>query len=100
MLRCFLVAIVLVTLCFLSHPGKSAESTILCLPRADFAAALADFYDQQVVAWGRDSEGSLVEVYASPEGTWTMTLTIVGFDSCAVFRGEGWRSVHPRKKPA
>jgi hypothetical protein len=36
--------------------------------------------------------GSLLEVLASPSGTWTIIVTIPNGPTCLVSSGEGWRS--------
>ncbi len=53
---------------------------------------LAERYQEQPVAVGVTSEGSLVEVLTDAKGgTWTIIVTSPEGMSCLVLSGEGWR---------
>lgn len=63
-----------------------------CAPREALLQSLSKNYDEAPVNVGVTSTGSLIEVLASPGGSWTILVTIPGGPTCMVSSGEGWRS--------
>lgn len=61
-----------------------------CLAREDIGERLADDHGERLRAAGLASNGELLEVFASPGGTWTLVLTDASGRSCVVASGEGW----------
>lgn len=63
-------------------------------PQCDTRDAVLDRlktkYGEEPVSLGVTSTGSLLEVLASPEGTWTIIVTIPGGPTCLVSSGDGW----------
>lgn len=62
-----------------------------CAERAAVLERLADSYHEEPVSIGVTATGSLLEVLASPEGTWTIIITVPNGPTCLVSSGEGWR---------
>jgi hypothetical protein len=51
------------------------------------------------VGAGLDSSGTrMLEVYASPEGGFTVLVTTAGGPSCIVATGQGWKTIAPKAK--
>mgnify|MGYP000164701444 CR=1 FL=1 len=62
-----------------------------CAQREAVLERLADSYHEEPVSIGVTATGSLLEVLASPEGTWTIIITVPNGPTCLVSSGEGWR---------
>ncbi|WP_422366422.1 hypothetical protein [Pelagibius sp.] len=72
-----------------------------CAPREALLKALAKKYKEAPVNMGVTSTGSLIEILASPSGSWTILVTVPGRPTCMVSSGQGWRSLRrsTRKDP-
>lgn len=62
-----------------------------CAARDAVLDRLSDSYHEEPVSLGVTATGSLLEVLASPEGSWTIIITVPGGPTCLVSSGEGWR---------
>ena len=65
----------------------------LCKPRAEVERVLADGYQEQTIGRGLQPDGSMLEVYASKAGTWTIVLSWPTGLSCIVSAGDAWMNV-------
>jgi hypothetical protein len=72
----------------------SAQSN--CAPVAALAEYLAEKYREAPVASGVTEKGLLAQVYASPEGTWTLVVIRPDSIGCIALMGEGWQQATPR----
>lgn len=63
---------------------------VTCGAREAIIERLAAKYEEQPVSRGVTATGSLLEVLASPAGSWTVIVTIPGGPTCLVSSGEGW----------
>jgi hypothetical protein len=63
-----------------------------CAARAAILDRLSVGFAEQPVSIGVTSTGSLLEVLASAEGTWTIIVTLPGGPTCLVSSGEGWHN--------
>jgi len=63
-----------------------------CAAREAIIERLSVKYEEQPVSLGVTATGSLLEVLASPSGSWTIILTLPGGPTCLVSSGEGWRA--------
>ena len=61
-----------------------------CAAREAVIDRLATKYDEHPVSLGVTATGSLLEVLASPAGSWTIIVTIPGGPTCLVSTGDGW----------
>jgi hypothetical protein len=61
-----------------------------CFTHDELREGLARDYREQPSALGQMGEQTLMEVYVSDSGSWTMVLTGVNGQSCIVAAGEGW----------
>ena len=67
-----------------------ASAQIPCGLRAAIAAQLKQVYAEEVVGMGLSDAGSLVELFVSPAGTWTVLLTSPQGISCMIGTGTDW----------
>jgi hypothetical protein len=67
-----------------------------CLPRAVAIAKLAQTYQEQQVGIGVTTRGgSVVELFVSERGTWTILMTRADGISCITAAGENWSPIAP-----
>lgn len=64
-----------------------------CLPHAQMVELLQERWDEERVTVALRSDGRLVELYASPGGSWTSVATTPQGYACMVAAGEGFRIV-------
>lgn len=69
----------------------AAQESPQCAARDAVLERLSSTYQEQPVSIGVTATGSLLEVLASPEGSWTIIITVPGGPTCLVSSGEGWR---------
>ena len=92
----------LLTLLGLGGSGRAQEDEASPMPPychayADVAQALADRYHEAPVSLGVQSNGNLLQVFASPaSGTWTVVSTSPAGLACILAVGESWESIAAR----
>ena len=65
-----------------------------CHNATEIAKQLSNKYDEAPVAFGLQSNGNLLQVYASEDkGTWTVVSTSPAGMSCIVAAGKRWESL-------
>ncbi len=67
-----------------------ADAQLQCAHRSDLVARLDQDFDQKLTGVGVTSDGLLLEVFASKEGSWTALVTRPDGHSCIVSHGEDW----------
>ena len=72
--------------------AQAASPAPQCGAREAVLDRLSSKYDEHPVSIGVTATGSLLEVLASPEGTWTIIVTVPGGPTCLVSSGEGWHN--------
>lgn len=65
----------------------------LCAERSHVVSHLIDVFSERRISRGVTDSGSVVEVFASESGGWTMVLTSPGGTSCLVMSGEAWETL-------
>lgn len=65
----------------------------MCAPRDEVVAQLGAQFSEIPVSRGLTGDGMLLEVFASPQGTWTAVLSEPTGVSCLVSGGEAWQSI-------
>lgn len=78
--------------------GASASAEVLCGVRDRLVEQLRNQYQEVPQARGLTTGGDLIEVFASPQGTWTILLTYPNGQSCLVAAGEAWERLTPPEK--
>lgn len=75
---------------FGAQPAPS-DPAIPCYGALEIAEHLSAKFDEMPIAFGLQSNGNMLQVYASEEkGTWTVVSTTPTGMSCIVATGEGW----------
>ncbi|HJT15698.1 MAG TPA: hypothetical protein VJ790_23960 [Dongiaceae bacterium] len=73
-------------------PGVAQQRS--CMPRDGADDKLRSEYGEKVLGHGVSSDGTLVEIYLAPSGTFTVIKTTPAGLSCVVDFGEGWQTVN------
>lgn len=68
-----------------------SQGPAMCGNRADVVAALAQRYSEAPVSIGLSNTGHVLEVLASPNGSWSVLLTGPNGRSCLVAAGDSWQ---------
>lgn len=69
-----------------------------CAERNDIVAKLAN-YSEEAEAIGLNKDGTLLEVFVSPQGTWTVLLSSPQGQSCIAAIGEAWQLKVTSQRP-
>lgn len=89
----------ILTLALLALPiGVSAQGR--CLPHDEVVARLAALYGENRRSMGLADANTVIEVFASEAGTWTITMTRAGGPTCLVAAGQAWTAVDEPLPPA
>lgn len=76
------------------HPADAQRiDPARCGAHDDIRAALSDRFEEKRTSIGLIGDHSLVEVYASPSGTWTILMTRADGNSCIMAAGHSWEQV-------
>ena len=87
----FMIALIGVSFtALLAAPAYSAEN--ICGKRDDIVSRLESGYQEFNSAMGMSTNGGLVELYTSENGTWTLMLSQPNGVSCLIAAGENWES--------
>lgn len=79
--------------------STDAAPEAVCFDRSSLIEHLSGRFAETPVAAGLAANGSMVEVFSSPDGqTWTIVLTRPDGATCVVASGESWIDVIPRAK--
>jgi hypothetical protein len=88
----FMIALIGVSFtALLAAPASSAEN--ICGKRDDIVSRLESGYQEFNSAMGMSTNGGLVELYTSENGTWTLMLSQPDGVSCLIAAGENWESL-------
>ncbi|MGQ0675452.1 MAG: hypothetical protein ACT4N4_05115 [Rhodospirillales bacterium] len=68
-----------------------------CAPRQAMVRFLDRTFGEIPVMHGISDIGALMEILASPDGSWTILMTRPGGLSCVVATGQNWQSLQPRR---
>src|SRR5262245_55432343 len=73
-------------------PGVAEQRS--CMPHDGAGDKLRSEYGEKVLGHGVSKDGTLVEIFLAPSGTFTVIKTTPAGLSCVVDFGEGWQTVH------
>jgi hypothetical protein len=75
----------------------SAMAQTICGDHDKIVSRLSKDYGETRIGIGLIDVDKLVEVFASPVGTWTMLITLTHGQACFLASGEAWQSIpaHP-----
>ncbi len=71
------------------------SAQMLCGPRPDVVANLERTYDEYPSSMGLASNGTVIEVFVSEKGSFTVIMTRPDGMSCLMVAGENWENVPP-----
>jgi hypothetical protein len=71
----------------------AANAQSMCTDRTDILKALGTKYSEAPVGMGLAANGTVLEVLASKEGTWTIIFTRPNGVSCVLAAGQSWESI-------
>ncbi len=74
----------------------SAQAQSICGERRALVANLQNTHSETPVSVGLGSNGTIIEVFASPSGTFTIILTQPNGLSCVMAAGEYWEDLPNR----
>jgi hypothetical protein len=80
----------------LTWPAKAEP--MKCAERQAIVAQLAN-YREEAEAIGLNKDGTLLEVFVSPQGTWTVLLSSPQGQSCIAAIGEAWQLKITSQRP-
>jgi hypothetical protein len=74
----------------------AANAQSICVERTEAATSLKKNFAEVPVSMGLSEQGSVIEVFASPNGSWSIIMTLPNGLSCIMAAGEEWE-VLPQK---
>lgn len=77
----------------LSAAAAPAAAAPQCAPRPQVLEILADRYGEGRRAIGMAADGSVMEIFASTSGTWSLTVTLPDGRTCLVASGSAFESM-------
>ena len=72
---------------------SSAMAQTLCGNHDDIVSKLANEYSETRVGIGLNDNGRVLELFASPTGTWTILITPPKGLTCMVETGQSWETI-------
>ena len=80
----------------LAAETESRPARMPCHDAVEIAKQLSRKYDEAPVAFGLQTNGNLLQIYASKgTGTWTVVSTTPAGVSCIVAAGKSWENLPP-----
>lgn len=93
-MRVFRLLIIAMAACFTG--AQALAQGVVCAPRATVLKTLIDNHGEVPVNRGLVWNGQVLEVAASPAGTWSLFFTRPDGTSCLVLSGVAWQAVEPK----
>ena len=75
---------------------SSAQAQTVCGERKAIVASLEKTYSEAPISMGLGSNGAIIEILASPSGTFTIILTRPNGLTCVMAAGESWEDLPKR----
>lgn len=69
-----------------------------CTKRDDLIKYLGEKYSEASVGYGLAGQKSMIEIYVSEKGTFTIISTMSSGMSCIIAAGQNWEVLEPPKK--
>ena len=69
-----------------------AAAQTVCGERSEIVEKLKKGYAESPISIGLASNGSIIEIFASEQGTFSIVISQPGGNSCMVAAGENWQS--------
>ncbi len=78
--------------------SATADAGVPCGPRTDIIKMLTDKYSEQPRAMAIAGQTSLIEVFTSKAGSWTILVTQPKGATCIIGAGQSWEDIPEEKK--
>ena len=88
-----LTALAAMVLVGLTSVSAVAQGKVYCGPRTNVMASLKDNYSETPVSIGLANNGTVIEVFASKAGSFTIVMTRPGGLSCLIATGQNWETL-------
>lgn len=75
------------------RPGETPQQRT-CMTHEGAGDKLHSQFGEKILGHGVSSDGTLVEIFLAPSGTFTVIKTTPAGLSCVVDFGEGWQTLH------
>jgi hypothetical protein len=75
--------------------SAGAQPQRLCGGREAILERLDKSYEEKPQAIGLSTDGGVVEIFASPSGSWTVQITYPTRPTCMVMAGQGFENLAP-----
>ena len=89
-MRSFLMTVGLIAVTLASAP---VHAQMICGQHTDVISKLKNSYEEHAVGMGLSTDGGLIEIYSSENGTWTILITRPSGLACLVAAGDGWEEL-------
>ena len=76
------------------RPSEGEAQSRSCMEHDGAGDKLRTQFGEKILGHGVSSDGTLVEIYLAPSGTFTVIKTTPSGLSCVVDFGEGWQTLH------
>ncbi|MEM8662977.1 MAG: hypothetical protein AAGF49_02495 [Pseudomonadota bacterium] len=73
--------------------SENAEARTVCKQRSEIIKILSNKFKETQRSYGLQNDRRVLELYASPNGSWTAILTMPSGQSCVVASGEAWTTL-------
>ncbi len=77
--------------------NTSSFAQLACGDHPEVVKNLGQKYSEKPVSMGLGNNGSMIEIFASKKGTFTIVVTRPDGKSCLVAAGESWESIIKKK---
>jgi len=88
-----LATFALAAVTFAATPAEAGRA--VCKQRTEIIKILGKKFNETQRSFGLQGDRRVLELYASPNGSWTAILTMPGGKSCVVASGESWTQLPP-----
>jgi len=78
-----------------AHAGPAEAQRVLCKDRSEIVKILNMRFNETQRSFGLQNDSRVLELYASPDGSWTALLTMPNGKSCVIGAGEAWTILPP-----
>lgn len=76
-----------------SANGHDSSTAVLCGDRNEIVEGLSEQFKEKPEAVGVVDKSVILEIFVSPDATWTIIASDTDGKSCLVSSGEGWQSL-------
>jgi hypothetical protein len=83
------------TIALSAQTGPAEAQRVLCKDRSEIVKILSRRFNETQRSFGLQNDRRVLELYASPDGSWTALLTMPSGKSCVIAAGKAWTNVPP-----